>query len=83
MTYMNTVQGRQTATSFLVIANIFGLIAFLFRRKVVHSRISERVYKELYEDSHKDNEDYRKLIDELQGSPVIEQQVPTRIGSNS
>jgi signal peptidase len=82
MVYMNTIQGRQTATSFLVIANIFGLIAFLFRRKIVSSRTPERVYKDLYEEERKRNDKYRGEISRLQDWPVNDAQSQNRIGIN-
>lgn len=74
MVYMNTVQGRQTAASFLVFANILGLFAFLFRKKIVSSLIPERVYKELYVEERRNNQQYRELIDNLQESLAIERE---------
>lgn len=74
MVYMNTEQGRQTAASFLVIANILGLFAFLFRKKIVSSLTPERVYKELYIEERKSNEQYRSLIESLQESLAIERE---------
>lgn len=82
MVYMNTVQGRQTASSFLVVANILGLFAFLFRKKIVASFTPERVYKELYIEERRNNQQYRELIDNLQESLAIERETKEKVGSN-
>ena len=82
MVYMNTVQGRQTAASFLVIANILALFAFLFRKKIVASLTPERVYRELYIEERRNTEQYRELIDNLQESLAIEREAKEMIGSN-
>lgn len=74
MVYMNTIQGRQTAASFLVIANLLALFAFLFRKKIVASITPERVYKELYIEERRNSEQYRELIDTLQESLAIERE---------
>lgn len=81
MVYMNTVQGRQTAASFLVVANILALFAFLFRKKIVASLTPERVYKELYIEERRNNQQYRELIDNLQESLAIERE--EKVGSKS
>ncbi len=81
MVYMNTVQGRQAAASFLVLANILGLFAFIFRKKIVASLTPERVYKELYIEERRNNEQYRELIDNLQESLAIERETHTQVGS--
>ena len=81
MVYMNTVQGRQAAASFLVLANILGLFAFIFRKKIVASLTPERVYKELYIEERRNNEQYRELIDNLQESLAIEREAHTQVGS--
>ncbi|CAN2229917.1 sigpep_I_arch, signal peptidase I [Candidatus Nanopelagicaceae bacterium] len=83
MVYMNTVQGRQTAESFLVIANILALFAFLFRKKIVASLTPERVYKELYMEERRNNEQYRNLIDNLQESLAIEREAEEKVGRSS
>lgn len=83
MVYMNTVQGRQAAASFLVLANILGLFAFIFRKKIVASLTPERVYKELYVEERRNNEQYRELIDNLQESLAIEREAKEKVGSNS
>lgn len=83
MVYMNTVQGRQTAASFLVIANILGLFAFVFRKKIVASFTPERVYKELYIEERRTSQQYRELIDNLQESLTIEREAMAKVGSNS
>ena len=83
MVYMNTVQGRQTAASFLVIANILALFAFLFRKQIVASLTPERVYKELYVEEHRMNEQYRDLIDNLQESLAIEREAEEKVGRKS
>lgn len=82
MVYMNTVQGRQAAASFLVLANILGLFAFIFRKKIVASLTPERVYKELYIEERRNNEQYRELIDNLQDSLAIERETHTQVGSS-
>ena len=66
MVYMNTVQGRQTATSLIIVANILTLFAFLFRKKIVANLTGERIYKELYQEERKNSEQYREIIDSLQ-----------------
>ena len=81
MVYMNTVQGRQAAASFLVLANILGLFAFIFRKKIVASLTPERVYKELYIEERRNNQQYRELIDNLQESLAIEREEHTQVGS--
>jgi hypothetical protein len=83
MVYMNTVQGRQTAASFLVIANILGLFALLFRKKIVASLTPERVYKELYNEERKNNEQYRELIASLQESLAITREETEKAGQKS
>jgi len=83
MVYMNTVQGRQAAASFLVIANILGLFAFLFRKKIVANLTPERVYKELYHEERRNNEQYRELIGSLQESLAIEREIQEKAGSTS
>jgi signal peptidase I len=82
MVYMNTVQGRQTASSFLVLANVLALFAFLFRKKIVASLTPERVYKELYSEERKNNQQYRDLIDNLQEALAIEKENNEKVGSN-
>jgi signal peptidase len=74
MVYMNTVQGRQAATSFLVVANILGLFAFLFRRKIYQNFTSERVYRELYAEERSVSAQYREVIDQLQESLAAAQE---------
>lgn len=74
MVYLNTVQGRQTAASFLVIANILALFGFMFRKKIVASLTPERVYKDLYNEERQMNMQYRELIDNLQDSLAIERE---------
>lgn len=83
MVYMNTVQGRQTAASFLVLANILGLFAFLFRKKIVASLTPERVYKELYIEERRNSQQYRDLIDNLQDALAIEREEKEKVGSDS
>jgi signal peptidase I len=72
MVYMNTVQGRQAATSFLVVANILGLFVFLFRRKILQNFTLEKVYRELYSEERATSAQYREVIDQLQESLVVE-----------
>ena len=72
MVYMNTVQGREAATSFLVVANILGLFVFLFRRKILQNFTLEKVYRELYSEERATSAQYREVIDQLQESLVVE-----------
>jgi signal peptidase I len=81
MVYMNTVQGRQSAATFLVISNILALFVILFRKKIFPSTTSERVYKELYTEERRNTEQYRELIDNLQESLAIEREVQEKVGS--
>lgn len=82
MVYMNTVQGRQAAASFLVVANVLGLIAFLFRKKIVATLAPRNVYKELYVEERRNSQQYRELIDNLQESLAIEREEKEKAGSN-
>ena len=81
MVYMNTVQGRQSAATFLVISNILALFVILFRKKIFTSSTSERVYKELYTEERRNTAQYRELIDNLQESLAIEREVQEKAGS--
>lgn len=74
LVYLNTVQGRQSAATFLVIANLLGLFVFLFRKQIIQSLTPERVYKELYIEAQRNNEQYREIIDNLQESLAIERE---------
>jgi hypothetical protein len=67
----------------LVLANILGLFAFLFRKKIVASFTPERVYKELYIEERRNSQQYRELIDNLQESLAIEREAKEKVGSNS
>ena len=81
MVYMNTVQGRQSAATFLVISNILALFVILFRKKIFTSSTSERVYKELYQEERRNTAQYRELIDNLQESLAIEKEEQEKVGS--
>ena len=81
MVYMNTVQGRQAAATFLVVANILGLIAFLFRKKIAATLTPQNVYKELYSEERRNSQQYRELIDNLQESLAIEREEKEKAGS--
>ena len=81
LVYLNTVQGRQLAASSLVIANLLGLFAFLFRKKIVASLTPERVYRELYMEERRSSQQYRELFENLQESLAIERE--TKTGSRS
>ena len=81
MVYMNTVQGRQTAASILVVANVLALFAFLFRRKIITSLTPERVYKELYAEERLKNQQYRSLLDNLQETLAIEREEKEKVGN--
>jgi signal peptidase I len=82
MVYMNTVQGRQTAASFLVVANILALFAFLFGRKIIGNRNTEKVYRELYTEERRNTAQYRELIDNLQESLAIEREDKEKVGKS-
>lgn len=75
MVYMNTVQGRQTAASFLVIANLLALFVFMFRKKIITTLQPERVYKDLYTEERRSSMQYRELIENLQESLAIEREI--------
>jgi signal peptidase len=81
MVYMNTVQGRQSAATFLVISNILALFVILFRKKIFTSSTSERVYKELYTEERRNTAQYRELIDNLQESLAIEREANEKVGT--
>jgi signal peptidase I len=80
MVYMNTVQGRQAATTFLVIANILGIFAFVFRKKIVANFSSERVYKELYTEERYKSEQYREILKNMNEALEIEKETIERAG---
>lgn len=82
MVYMNTVQGRQSAATFLVLSNILALFLVLFRKKIFTSTTPERVYKELYTEERRNSAQYRELIDNLQESLAIEREEKEKVGSN-
>lgn len=79
MVYMNTVQGRQAAASFLVVANVLALFAFLFRKKIIASITPERIYRELYHEERRTTAQYRELIENLQDSLAIEREAKEKI----
>ncbi|MFM1951649.1 MAG: hypothetical protein RJA33_443 [Actinomycetota bacterium] len=81
MVYMNTVEGRQSAATLLVVANLLALFVFLFRKKIVASLIPERVYKELYTEERRNSQQYRSLIDSLQESLAIERENNQEVGA--
>jgi signal peptidase I len=81
MVYLNTVQGRQSAATFLVLSNILALFVILFRKKIFTSSTSERVYKELYSEERRNSAQYRELIDNLQESLAIEREEHEKVGS--
>lgn len=81
MVYMNTVQGRQSAATFLVVSNILVLFVVLFRKNIFTSTTPERVYKELYIEERRNTAQYRELIDNLQESLAIEREVNEKVGS--
>lgn len=83
MVYMSTVQGRQAAASFLVVANILGLFAFLFRKKIIESRTPEKVYKELYNEERQNNKQYRDLIESLGEALAIEKEANKKVGTDA
>lgn len=83
MVYMNTLQGRQTSFSFLIIANLIALFVFMFRKRIIASLTPERVYKDLYKEERQKTMQYRELIDNLQDSLAIEKENKEKVGSNS
>ena len=80
MVYMNTIQGRQTAATFLVVANILGLFAFLFRKKIVANFTGERVYKELYREERLKSEQYRHMLESMNEALEIERETKEKAG---
>lgn len=80
MVYMNTVEGRQSAATLLVIANLFALFLFLFRKKIVATFTPERVYRELYAEERRNSQQYRLLIESLQESLAIEREKNEKVG---
>jgi signal peptidase I len=82
MVYMNTAQGRQAAGSFLVIANVLVIFAFLFRKKIVANLTPERVYKELYVEERRTSAQYRELLESLQDSLAIEREEKEKAGNS-
>jgi hypothetical protein len=60
-----------------------GLFALLFRKKIVASLTPERVYKELYNEERKNNEQYRELIASLQESLAITREEKEKAGQKS
>lgn len=82
MVYMNTVQGRQAATSFLVIANVMGLFVILFRRKIVTTLRPERVYKELYAEERRNRIKFQEQIENSQDSLAVVNRTNEKAGSN-
>ncbi len=82
MVYMNTAQGRQAAGSFLVIANVLLIFAFLFRKKIVANLTPERVYKELYAEERRTSAQYRELLESLQDSLAIEREEKEKAGNS-
>lgn len=81
MVYMNTVQGRQTAATFLVLSNVLALFLILFRKKIFITSTPEKVYKELFIEERRNTAQYRELIDNLQESLAIEREEKEKVGS--
>lgn len=81
LVYLNTVQGRQSAASLLVVANLLALFIFLFRKRIVSTFLPERVYKDLYSEERRSSEQYRLLIHSLQESLAIERENNEKAGS--
>jgi signal peptidase I len=48
MVYLTSVQGRNTALSALVIANVLALLYFLFRKEQKKHSNGEKIYRDLY-----------------------------------
>jgi signal peptidase len=82
LVYLNTVQGRQSAASLLVVANLLALFIFLFRKRIVSTFLPERVYKDLYSEERHSSEQYRLLIHSLQESLAIERENNEKAGSH-
>lgn len=81
LVYLNTVQGRQSAASLLVVANLLALFIFLFRKRIVSTFLPERVYQDLYAEERRSSEQYRLLIHSLQESLAIERENNEKAGS--
>ena len=81
MVYMNTIQGRQSAATFLVLSNILALFVILFRKKIFTPSTLERVYRELYSEERRNTAQYRELIDNLQESLAIEREAQEKVGN--
>jgi signal peptidase I len=81
MVYINTVQGRQSAGTFLVLSNVLALFLILFRKKIFFSSTPEKVYKELFIEERRNTAQYRELIDNLQESLAIEREENEKVGS--
>jgi len=82
LVYLNTVQGRQSAASLLVVANLLALFIFLFRKRIISTFLPERVYKDLYTEERHSSEQYRLLIHSLQESLAIERENNEKAGSH-
>lgn len=80
MVYMNTIQGRQAAATFLVVANILALFAFLFRKKIVANFSTERIYRELYAEERLKSERYRQMLESMNESLEIERETKEKAG---
>jgi hypothetical protein len=63
-----------------VLANILGLFAFLFRKRIVANFSSERVYKELYTEERYKSEQYREIIENMHEALEIEKETIERAG---
>ena len=82
MVYMNTAQGRQAATSFLVVANVMSLFVILFRRKIITTLNPERVYKELYAEERRNRVKYQEQVEKSQESYATVNPTDEKAGSN-
>lgn len=64
LVYLTSVQGRESALSLIVIANIIALMLFLFRKKIQETvSKAELVYKDLFRESRESQEIARRRAD--------------------
>lgn len=64
LVYLTSVQGRESALSLIVLANIIALMLFLFRKKIQETVTrAELVYKDLFRESRESQEIARRRAD--------------------
>ena len=70
LVFISSVQGKAVGVIFIVIANILGLFVFLFREPIGQYLLKERVYKDLYMEERRNNEQYREIIESMRNDPL-------------